>query len=45
MAKRKKNQSKIIANENNKLLSEYKNYFACNEVKKDKDMIIMTVWV
>ena len=45
MAKRKKNQSKIIANENHKLLLEYKTCFACNEVKQAKDMILMAVWV
>ena len=44
MAKRK-NQSKIIDNENHKLSFENRTCFACNEVKQAKDMILMAVWV
>ena len=45
MAKRKKNQSKIIDNENHKLSFEHRTCFACNEVKQAKDMMLMAVWV
>jgi len=45
MAKRKKNQSKIIENENHKLLLQHRTCFACNKVKQAKDMILMAVWV